>query len=165
MAGATKSIFLSNIHHAFAQTDGTYKFPNSLEGDLLKQAMKEILHLTQPRFYCSRCTYIGFVTKDYEEAGECCPSCKTADHISELAPFPFMTMHLPEDVPMLCDICGKECDNPFHYSTPDNRHKHRCVTCQSKAEQEVLRFVQAQTNLGPELQTVLRENLWELYSR
>ncbi len=36
------SVFLSNIHHAYAQTDGTYDFPNSLEGDLLKQAKKEI---------------------------------------------------------------------------------------------------------------------------
>ena len=36
------SVFLSNLHHAYAQTDGTYAFPNSLEGDLLKQAKKEI---------------------------------------------------------------------------------------------------------------------------
>lgn len=40
-----KSIFLSNIHHAYAQTDGTYKFPNSREGDMLKQAKKEIVIL------------------------------------------------------------------------------------------------------------------------
>ena len=39
------SIFLSNIHHAYAQTDGTYKFPNSQEGDMLKQAKKEIEEL------------------------------------------------------------------------------------------------------------------------
>ena len=39
------SIFLSNIHHAYAQTDGTYKFPNSQEGDMLKQAKKEIEYL------------------------------------------------------------------------------------------------------------------------
>jgi len=37
-----KSILLSNIHHAYAQTDGTHKFPNSQEGDMLKQAKKEI---------------------------------------------------------------------------------------------------------------------------
>jgi hypothetical protein len=37
-----KSVFLSNIHYAYAQTDGTYKFPNSQEGDMLKQAKKEI---------------------------------------------------------------------------------------------------------------------------
>jgi len=39
------SIFLENLHHSFAQTDGTYRFPNSLEGDLLKQAKKEIEQL------------------------------------------------------------------------------------------------------------------------
>ena len=37
-----KSVFLSNIHHAFAQTDGTYSFPNSLLGDLIKTAKREI---------------------------------------------------------------------------------------------------------------------------
>jgi len=36
------SIFLSNCHHAFAKTDGSMDWPNSLEGDLLKQAHKEI---------------------------------------------------------------------------------------------------------------------------
>jgi hypothetical protein len=36
------SIFLSNLHHAYAQTDGTYTFPNSREGDMLKQAKREI---------------------------------------------------------------------------------------------------------------------------
>jgi hypothetical protein len=40
-----KSILLSNIHHAYAQTDGTHKFPNSQEGDMLKQAKKEIEYL------------------------------------------------------------------------------------------------------------------------
>lgn len=37
-----KSIFLSNLHHAYAQTDGTYAFPNSREGDMLKTAKREI---------------------------------------------------------------------------------------------------------------------------
>lgn len=37
-----KTVFLSNIHHAYAQTDGTYAFPNSREGDMLKQAKREI---------------------------------------------------------------------------------------------------------------------------
>lgn len=37
-----KSLFLSNLHYFCAQTDGTYKFPNSAEGDLLKQAKQEI---------------------------------------------------------------------------------------------------------------------------
>lgn len=36
------SIFLSNCHHAFAKVDGSMDWPNSLEGDLLKQAHKEI---------------------------------------------------------------------------------------------------------------------------
>lgn len=36
------STFKANCHHAYAQTDGTYKWPNSLEGDQLKQAFKEI---------------------------------------------------------------------------------------------------------------------------
>lgn len=36
------STFLANLHHAYAQTDGTYAFPNSREGDLLKQAKREI---------------------------------------------------------------------------------------------------------------------------
>ena len=43
------SIFKANCHHAFAQTDGTYKWPNSHEGDLLKQAFAEITELTAPR--------------------------------------------------------------------------------------------------------------------
>jgi hypothetical protein len=37
-----KSVFLENLHHACAQTDGTYAFPNSREGDMLKQAKVEI---------------------------------------------------------------------------------------------------------------------------
>ena len=38
----TKSVFLANLHYAYAQTDGTYKFPNNMEGDMLKQAKREI---------------------------------------------------------------------------------------------------------------------------
>jgi len=37
-----KSVFLANLHHAYAQTDGSYVFPNSREGDMLKQAKREI---------------------------------------------------------------------------------------------------------------------------
>lgn len=37
-----KSVFLANLHYFFAQTDGTYKFPSSTEGDLLNLAKKEI---------------------------------------------------------------------------------------------------------------------------
>jgi hypothetical protein len=40
------SVFLQNLHHAFAHTDGSYAFPNSLEGDLLKRAKDEIERLT-----------------------------------------------------------------------------------------------------------------------
>jgi hypothetical protein len=40
-----KSTFLSNLHHAYAQTDGTYAFPNSREGDMLKTAKREIEEL------------------------------------------------------------------------------------------------------------------------
>lgn len=36
------SIFLADLHHAYAQTDGTYAFPNSREGDMLKTAKREI---------------------------------------------------------------------------------------------------------------------------
>lgn len=39
------SIFLANLHHAYAQTGGTYAFPNSREGDMLKQAKKELEQL------------------------------------------------------------------------------------------------------------------------
>lgn len=37
-----KSVFLSNLFYFYAKTDGTYAFPNSSEGDLLKTAKKEI---------------------------------------------------------------------------------------------------------------------------
>lgn len=36
------SAFQQAIHHAYAQTDGTYVWPNSREGDMLKQAKREI---------------------------------------------------------------------------------------------------------------------------
>lgn len=36
------SIFLANLHHAYAKTDGIYAFPNSREGDMLKTAKREI---------------------------------------------------------------------------------------------------------------------------
>lgn len=37
-----RSVFLQNVHHAYAQTDGSFAWPNSREGDLLKQAHREI---------------------------------------------------------------------------------------------------------------------------
>lgn len=42
MKPPTDSVFLSNLHHAYAQTDGTYAFPNSREGDMLRTAKREI---------------------------------------------------------------------------------------------------------------------------
>lgn len=37
-----ESIFLSNLHYFFGQTDGSYQWPVGVLGDLLKQAKKEI---------------------------------------------------------------------------------------------------------------------------
>lgn len=31
--------------------------------------------------------------------------------------------------PLSCDICGAVCDNPWHYSTAEDRHKHACDKC------------------------------------
>ena len=39
------SAFLQGVHHAYAQTDGTYAWPNSREGDLLREAKREIERL------------------------------------------------------------------------------------------------------------------------
>ena len=39
------SIALGHIQHAYMQTDGSYNFPNSREGDILKQAKAEIEEL------------------------------------------------------------------------------------------------------------------------
>lgn len=30
---------------------------------------------------------------------------------------------------LFCDNCGKEVDNPWHYSTKDSRHNHACDEC------------------------------------
>jgi hypothetical protein len=46
------SVFLQNLHHAYAQTDGTYAYPNSNEGDMLKQAKKEIEALQKELKLC-----------------------------------------------------------------------------------------------------------------
>ena len=43
----SKSVFLANLNYFFAQTDGSYKFPNSAEGDLLKRAKFEIESLLE----------------------------------------------------------------------------------------------------------------------
>lgn len=44
-ASGHPSVFLSNLHHAYGRTDGTYAIPNSREGDLLKQARREVEEL------------------------------------------------------------------------------------------------------------------------
>lgn len=36
------SPFLQGIYHAYAQTNGAYSWPNNREGDLLKEAKREI---------------------------------------------------------------------------------------------------------------------------
>lgn len=41
------SAFLQGIHHAYAQVDGSYAWPNSREGDLLRAARAEIEALTK----------------------------------------------------------------------------------------------------------------------
>lgn len=43
--GFGSSVFLANLHHMCAQTDGSYRFPNSREGDMLKTAKREIEQL------------------------------------------------------------------------------------------------------------------------
>jgi len=45
----SKSVFLSNLHYFYAQTDGSYAIPNSAEGDLLKTAKKEIEELMEEK--------------------------------------------------------------------------------------------------------------------
>lgn len=39
------SIALEHMHHAYAKTDGTYDFPNSREGDILRRCKKELEEL------------------------------------------------------------------------------------------------------------------------
>lgn len=54
------SAFLANLHHMCAQTDGTYRFPNSREGDMLKTAKREIEQLR------SALSRVKQQTKDYD---------------------------------------------------------------------------------------------------
>ena len=42
-----KKTVLSNYHHAYAQTDGTMKYPNSREGDILRWSFKLIQMLSE----------------------------------------------------------------------------------------------------------------------
>lgn len=60
-----KFVFLSNLHYFYAQTDGTYKFPNSAEGDLLKQAKKEIETLEKENASLKR--YVEYVERYADE--------------------------------------------------------------------------------------------------
>lgn len=39
------SAFQQAVHHAYAQTDGSYAWPNSREGDMLREAKREIENL------------------------------------------------------------------------------------------------------------------------
>ena len=39
------SIVIGHMKHAYLQTDGAMKFPNSREGDMLRQALSEITEL------------------------------------------------------------------------------------------------------------------------
>jgi hypothetical protein len=39
------SAFQQAVHHTYAQADGTYAWPNSREGDMLREAMREIVAL------------------------------------------------------------------------------------------------------------------------
>ena len=41
------SVALEHMHHAYAKTDGTYDFPNSREGDILRRCKKELEHLIE----------------------------------------------------------------------------------------------------------------------
>ena len=41
----TDSIVIGHMKHAYLQTDGTMNFPNSREGDMLKQAFSELTEL------------------------------------------------------------------------------------------------------------------------
>jgi hypothetical protein len=41
--------------------------------------------------------------------------------------------HLPtgerKDEPLVCDVCGAECADPWHYSSGERRHMHACDAC------------------------------------
>ena len=41
------SVALEHMHHAYAKTDGTYDFPNSREGDILRRCKKELEYLLE----------------------------------------------------------------------------------------------------------------------
>lgn len=67
----TASAFQQAIHHAYAQTDGSYKWPNSREGDMLREAKKEVDQLGDA-LRCALSTMsiaAGILEKDGDESG------------------------------------------------------------------------------------------------
>jgi hypothetical protein len=34
-----------------------------------------------------------------------------------------------KDEPLVCDVCGAECADPWHYSSGERRHMHACDAC------------------------------------
>jgi len=51
------SAFQQAVHHAYAQTDGTYAWPNSREGDMLREAKREIERLRAALVECEHQTH------------------------------------------------------------------------------------------------------------
>ncbi|MHB9102439.1 MAG: hypothetical protein ACYC2E_13090 [Sulfuricella sp.] len=51
------SAFQQAAHHAYAQTDGTYAWPNSREGDMLREAKREIEVLRAALVECEHQTH------------------------------------------------------------------------------------------------------------
>jgi len=47
-----------------------------------------------------------------------CPYCKVSVHAAAVL-----------DEPLLCDTCGAQCDDPWHYSKDNQRHLHACDDC------------------------------------
>ena len=47
-----------------------------------------------------------------------CPYCKDPVHAAAVL-----------DEPLLCDTCGAQCDDPWHYSKDNQRHLHACDDC------------------------------------
>jgi hypothetical protein len=60
-----KSVFLANLHHAYAQTDGSYAFPNSREGDMLKTAKREIEALHAERDLAQKFYRVAVAERDH----------------------------------------------------------------------------------------------------
>jgi hypothetical protein len=80
------SIFLGNIHHAYAQTDGTYAFPNSREGDMLKQAVRELLVMREERDEARRrfCTMSVQLGQFYRRVGGQSVQVTTPEDVADI---------------------------------------------------------------------------------